>query len=126
MFFTPGTVVAAASDSIRVVLRIDLSQSVGAAVVEVIGELDAYTVPEFRQELSDYLNLDRLVIDLRHATYVDADGLSAVINSVRRIRERGGDVALVCDRPPILKMLASRGFDRVVSVSPDVALAIEV
>ena len=88
----------------------------GCVVCSPVGELEAFTVAAFRQALADLSPCDRLVIDLSGVTFVDSAGLGALIGGIRRNRELGGDVAVSCSRPAILKLLRSTGFDRIVAV----------
>jgi anti-sigma B factor antagonist len=80
------------------------------------GELDALNVSAFRLVLADVAGGDGLVIDLSGVSFIDSVGLGAVVGSVRRARDSGGRVALVCDRPGIAQILRETGINRIVSV----------
>ena len=81
------------------------------------GELDAYTVSQFRDVLGELAGHDRVLIDLSGVPFMDSAGLGALIGGVRRVRESGGEVAVACSRPTIAKLLMTTGFDRIVTVS---------
>ena len=81
------------------------------------GELDASTVAEFREHLAGEVGSDALVIDLCAVPFMDSAGLGALIGGIRRIRDAGGSVAVVCDRPSVLRLLHTTGFDRIVDVT---------
>jgi anti-sigma B factor antagonist len=88
-----------------------------AYVVSVTGELDLYSTPLLIAEL-DALAPDgpEIVLDLGEVTFIDSTGLGAILLTVRRLRETGGDMALVCANPTTLKLLTMVGVDRVVPV----------
>ena len=92
-----------------------------------VGELDAFTVGQFRESLNDLGSAGRLLIDLSGVPFLDSAGLGALIGAVRRSREAGGDVAVYGARPAVARLLHTTGFDRVASVSDnedDAALAL--
>ena len=84
------------------------------------GELEAFTVTQFRQALAELAPSRRLVIDLSGVTFVDSAGLGALIGGIRRTRELGGDVAVACDRPVLIRLLRTTGFDRIVELAETV------
>jgi len=95
----------------------------GFIICRPVGELDAFTVSQFRQALSELASSSRLVIDMSGIPFVDSAGLGALIGGIRRTRELGGDVAVACDRPTLVRLLRTTGFDRIVSVTETVAEA---
>jgi anti-sigma B factor antagonist len=92
----------------------------GFLVCRPVGELDAFTVSQFRQALAELASSKRLVIDMSGIPFVDSAGLGALIGGIRRTRELGGDVAVACDRPTLVRLLRTTGFDRIVSVTETV------
>jgi anti-sigma B factor antagonist len=95
----------------------------GFVICRPVGELDAFTVSQFRQTLSELASSHRLVIDMSGIPFVDSAGLGALIGGIRRTRELGGDVAVACDRPTLVRLLRTTGFDRIVSVTETVEQA---
>lgn len=92
----------------------------GFVICRPVGELDAFTVSQFRQALAELASSQRLVIDMSGIPFVDSAGLGALIGGIRRTRELGGDVAVACDRPTLVRLLRTTGFDRIVSVTETV------
>lgn len=90
-----------------------------------VGELDAYTVPSFREALAGRTGTTRLLIDLSDVPFMDSAGLGALIGGIRRIREAGGEVTVACSRPALTRLLHTTGFDRIVVVAdtPEAALS---
>ncbi len=105
-------------------MRIETTQQSGCSVSRPDGELDASTVSEFREHLVALVGTPHLVIDLCDVPFMDSAGLGALIGGIRRIRDAGGNVGVVCDRPSVLRLLHTTGFDRIVDVAPTVGEAI--
>ena len=89
-------------------------------VCRPVGELDAYTVGQFRDALGELADAHYLLIDLSAVPFMDSAGLGALIGGIRRAREAGGDVAVACSRPTLTRLLHTTGFDRIVSVTETV------
>jgi anti-sigma B factor antagonist len=92
----------------------------GYTICRPIGELDAFTVSQFRQALAEIAAKPRLVIDMSGVPFVDSAGLGALIGGIRRARELGGDVVVVCNRPSLVRTLRTTGFDRIVTMTETV------
>ena len=98
-------------------LEIQVEQSDDYTVCRPLGELDAYTVGQFRESLAELAGASRLLIDLSDVPFMDSAGLGALIGGIRRAREAGGDVAVACSRPTLTRLLHTTGFDRIVPVT---------
>ncbi len=98
-------------------LEISVDQTDDYTVCHPAGELDAFTVAQFREALNDLGGPGRLLIDLSGVPFLDSAGLGALIGGVRRTREAGGDVAVYGARPAVARLLHTTGFDRVASVT---------
>jgi anti-sigma B factor antagonist len=98
----------------------------GYVICRPVGELESFTVGLFRQALADMASSGCLVIDLSGVPFVDSAGLGAVIGGIRRVRELGGRVVVVCGRPTLVRLLHTTGFDRIVTVAETVAEAVAV
>jgi len=105
------------------VLEIQVEETDEYTVCRPIGELDAYTVAQFREALAEFVGADRLLIDLSDVPFMDSAGLGALIGGIRRSREKEGDVAVACSSPTITRLLHTTGFDRIVPVAETVQAA---
>lgn len=94
------------------------------ALLRPRGELDAYTVAQFREALAGHADEGRLVIDLCEVPFMDSAGLGALIGGIRRIRENEGRVAVFCDGPTLTRLLHTTGFNRIVPVCDALADAV--
>jgi anti-sigma B factor antagonist len=102
------------------VLNIQLDEGDDYTVCRPVGELDAYTVGQFREALGELASKPKLLIDMSDVPFVDSAGLGALIGGIRRAREVGGDVAVCCNRPTLVRLLHTTGFDRIVTVTETV------
>lgn len=98
-------------------LEIEVDESGDYTLCRPVGELDAYTVTDFRQSLGELATRPRVVIDLSEVPFMDSAGLGALIGGIRRARENGGEVAVACRRPTLTRLLHTTGFDRIVPVT---------
>ena len=102
-------------------LDIEVEDAAEYTLCRPVGELDAYTVSQFREALGGLASKKYLLIDLSAVPFMDSAGLGALIGGIRRAREAGGDVAVACSRPTLIRLLHTTGFDRIVSVTETVA-----
>src|SRR4051794_41829533 len=81
-------------------LDIQLDEAFGLKVCRPIGELDAFTVSQFRQGLAELATSPRLLIDMSAVPFVDSAGLGALIGGVPRGRGVGGGAGRGRQPPP--------------------------
>jgi anti-sigma B factor antagonist len=98
----------------------------GVFVIELSGEVDLYTAPEFKQQLIDAVagGARHVVVDLTETTFIDSTTLGVLVGGVRRLREKEGDLSLVCSDRNVTKIFEITGLDQVFSISPDRAAAL--
>ena len=89
------------------------------SVLRPRGDIDAYSVGSFREALSGLAEVPRLLIDLSEVPFMDSAGLGALIGGIRRNRDHEGEIAVVCDKPALTRLLHTTGFDRIVPVTED-------
>jgi anti-anti-sigma factor len=98
------------------VLEIHVEDNEDYVLCRPVGELDAYTVGQFRDALAELSGARRLLIDLSEVPFMDSAGLGALIGGIRRTREADGEVSVACSRPTLTRLLHTTGFDRIVPV----------
>lgn len=81
------------------------------------GDIDAYSVGQFREALGELAESERLLIDLSGVPFMDSAGLGALIGGIRRARDNESAVVVACDRPALTRLLHTTGFDRIVPVA---------
>lgn len=96
-------------------------------VIELGGEVDLYTAPEFKERMLQVIESGkkRVVVDLTEATFIDSTTLGVLVGGVKRLRPAGGSLVLVCKDPNITKIFEITGLDRVFQIhaTRDEALA---
>ena len=113
-----------ARDKEPLVLEITVEHHDGYVLCRPAGELDAYTVAQFREALTALGEEKYVLVDLSDVPFMDSAGLGALIGGIRRARENDGDVAVACNRPAITRLLHTTGFDRIVPVRESVEEAV--
>lgn len=108
-------------------LRLDVSQRGEWSIVEVGGEVDVATAPRLREQLISLVGDGRyrIVVSLEAVDFIDSTGLGVLISGLKRVRTHGGEFAVVCNEPRIMKVFEITGLDTVFNVVPtlDAALA---
>jgi anti-sigma B factor antagonist len=86
-----------------------------ACLVTVAGEVDVYTSPALKARLVEAIEdgCGRLVVVLDGVGFIDSSGLGVLVGALRRMKERGDDMHLVCTREQVLKIFRITGLDKV-------------
>jgi anti-sigma B factor antagonist len=84
-------------------------------VIELGGEVDLYTAPEFKERMVQVIEdgKKQVVVDLSSATFIDSTTLGVLVGGVKRLRPSGGTLSLVCSDQNIVKIFEITGLDRV-------------
>lgn len=79
----------------------------GKKVLDVVGEIDVYTAPKFRQAVDEMLEAgeDHLLINMAGVTYMDSSGFGTLLSATKRLKPKGGTVNLVNCSPAIDRIL---------------------
>ncbi|MHB9035362.1 MAG: STAS domain-containing protein [Armatimonadota bacterium] len=96
-------------------LQINIRKDGTTRIIELTGEVDAYTSARFREimvELIDDGGTD-LVINMCNVEYIDSSGLGALVGGLKRISERNGKIVIVCDGPQVRKVFEITGLEKV-------------
>jgi anti-sigma B factor antagonist len=94
-------------------------------VVLVQGEVDLYTAPELKAELSRLADegARRIVVDLTRTTFIDSTTLGVLLGAVRRLRPVNGELAIVCADTNIRRIFEITLLDRVLAIHGSLAEA---
>jgi anti-sigma B factor antagonist len=93
----------------------------GVAVASVVGEADLYTAPELKQALSQLIDdgAHSVLVDLSRTTFLDSTTLGVLMGAVRKLRPRGGQIAISCSDPNIRKIFEITLLDRIFAIFAD-------
>jgi anti-sigma B factor antagonist len=99
----------------------------GVHVVNVSGEIHVSTAPRFRDELNAVIDRGgtSLVLDLSAVEFIDSTGLSVLLNGLRLVRQRKGQMALVCRNRTVLRLFQITSLDATFDIFGDRVAAIE-
>ena len=94
-------------------------------VLDLAGELDAHTAPEFEAALQSCLDAGqaRLVADGSALTYVSSAGLGVFMAFLEPARDRGGDLVIAALPDRVFETFDLLGFPEVFRFAPTVEAA---
>ena len=89
--------------------------------VVIAGELDVCTAPQLRRELFALTEAGciNIIVDLDEVTFMDSSALGVLIGALRRVRELGGTLRIVCSREDVLGLFRVTGLDGVFPILAD-------
>jgi anti-anti-sigma factor len=94
-------------------LDIQTNRSDGRTTVQLAGELDPHTAPQFESamiELLDDADLTTLEIDLDGLRFVDSSGLRVILRVQRALEERAGRLVLLSPNRTVARLLEITGL----------------
>lgn len=96
------------------------------AALRLSGEIDAYTAPQFREQMSEaeQAGPKGVIVDLRKVHYLDSTGLGVMMGGAKRAGARGGRLALICTNEHLLRILDISGLAELLAVVRDEAGAL--
>lgn len=108
-------------------LNISTERDGDICIVKLEGEVDVYTAPRLKEKLVELLDdgCISIIVDLEQVAFIDSSGLGVLVGALRRAREKGGAVRLVCTREGVLKIFRITGLDKVFPIFADAAEARE-
>jgi len=97
-------------------------------IIELEGEVDVYTAPQLKQQMINLLESGarELVVDLTKVDYLDSTALGVLIGGLKRMRERDGNMVLVCPSPRIRRVFEITGLDKIFDIFNTAEDAMEV
>ncbi|WP_448062173.1 STAS domain-containing protein [Cellulomonas hominis] len=103
------------------------SRDVGdRTVVEVAGEIDVYTAPVLREELSVLVEDGRvdLVVDLTAVRFMDSTGLGVLVGALKKVRSASGHLQLVIESERLLNVFRITALTQVFTIRDTVEAAL--
>jgi anti-sigma B factor antagonist len=93
----------------------------GSPVLDLSGEVDSYNAPKLRDKminLIDDIN-PNLVINLSGVDYIDSTGLGTLVAGLKRAKDKGGNISIICPHEQIFKVFHITGLVRVFTIFPN-------
>jgi len=96
-------------------LQIAVRRNDEYAIVDLSGELDAYTSARFREVMIELIEDGRakLIVSLTNVEYIDSSGLGALVGGLKRASERNGRIVIICHEPQVRKVFEITGLEKV-------------
>jgi anti-sigma B factor antagonist len=101
--------------------RVDLLRpSESVAVVDVEGEVDIYSAPQFKEVLLQGIEegASRIIVDLAKVTFIDSTALGVLVSGAKRVRPQNGTLDIVCADENITRIFEITGLDRIFGIYP--------
>lgn len=91
------------------------------AFIDVSGEIDLYTAPQFKRALADTIDDGHrhIVVNLKQVSYMDSSGFGTLLGATKRVRPEGGSVNLVGCNDAIHRMLRITRLNTVFGIFDD-------
>ena len=102
-------------------LSLETRELDGRWVVTVGGEIDVYTAPKLRDKLSELVTSGRhsIVVDMQKVDFLDSTGLGVLVGGLKKVREHGGSLEIVCSQERLLKIFRITGLAKVFTIAAD-------
>ena len=96
-------------------LETELRDIDGTMVLDVTGEIDVYTAPQFKEAVNTIIATGQkhLIIDMGNVTYMDSSGFGVLLSATKRLRPEGGTINLVRCNTVIGRVLKITRLDTV-------------
>jgi anti-sigma B factor antagonist len=82
-------------------------------VLELIGQVDLYTAPAFKERMAQLIEKGnmRIVVDLTRVSFMDSTALGVLVGGLKRLRPAGGSIAVVCADEQVIRLFELTGLD---------------
>lgn len=95
-------------------------------LLDLAGEVDIASSPKLRAAIDNVMDRGhfRLVVSLERVRHIDSTGLGVLVRGVKRARECGGNLTLLCTNPQLKKLLTITGIAKLIDVIGDLPKAV--
>jgi anti-sigma B factor antagonist len=99
-------------------LTVDVNRLDSVTVIDLSGELDAYTSLELRETVVRLIDegAREMIINLKKVDFIDSVGLGTLVGCLKRSAEHGGSINLVCSNPQIQKVFDITGLSKIFAI----------
>lgn len=99
----------------------------GFKVLDVAGEIDVYTAPQFKEAVNQIVDSGQrnLIVNMADVSYMDSSGFGTLLSATKRLRPDGGSVNLIAANSAIDRMLRITRLNTVFGTFRTVDEAIE-
>ena len=100
----------------------------GITLIELSGELDAHTAPDFERFLEERVHDEKkskLILDFSGLEYISSAGLGVLMGLIEEVRGQSGDMKLIRVPDKIYHVLDLLGFPIVFEILPELKAAVD-
>jgi len=96
-------------------LTIERTEANGCPVLQLAGEVDAYTCEQFRDAVLKSLDgdADNVILVMHDVDYIDSTGLGALVAGLKRAADRKARITLVSANPRVRRVFEITGLEKV-------------
>jgi anti-sigma B factor antagonist len=100
-------------------LVIDVVEESNKSVVNLSGEIDAYTAPNLKESLLPLTQKEgnTVEVDLGNVNYMDSTGLGVFISALKSTKENGSEMKLVNIQERVLRLFKITGLDEIMDLN---------
>jgi anti-sigma B factor antagonist len=93
----------------------DVSED-GVRVLRVSGDVDFDVAPELKQRIVGRVDAGdrKLIIDLSAVGFIDSTAIGVLVAALKRLRDAGGTLMVVCDNDDVRSIFATVGLESVI------------
>jgi anti-sigma B factor antagonist len=108
-------------------LEVETERRDDVTVLILRGEIDVYTAPRLRQTIVDLVDggATRLVVDMEKVDFLDSTGLGVLVEGLKRVKNRDGNLSIVATQDKILKIFDITGLNKAFPIHASVDDAIK-
>lgn len=101
-------------------LQIDVRRKNNYAILDLVGEVDAYTAGRFREIMLRVIEegSKNIIVSMKNVEYIDSSGLGALVGGLKRVSEKNGRILIICDNPQVKKVFEITGLEKVFQIFP--------
>ncbi|WP_066370616.1 anti-sigma factor antagonist [Neobacillus fumarioli] len=100
-------------------IKIDKQQKNGETLVQIAGEIDAYTAPKLKEELlplAEGKNIS-LTVCLKDVSYMDSTGLGVFIGLFKQLKQNDGELKLINLSDRLVRLFQITGINNIIHIS---------
>jgi len=99
-------------------MEVTVDRSGEGVVVEVSGDVDAYTSPGLRKHLVELVKqkTNPIRVSLAEVNYMDSSGIATLVEALQGIRKYKGDFVLINVQKEIRSILELARLDRIFTI----------
>jgi anti-sigma B factor antagonist len=88
------------------------------AIIKLHGRFDSYETPKLREWFNQQAaaGLNQIVVNMEGVPFIDSSGLAALVQEMKRARERGGDLHLCTLQQPARIIFELTRIDRAINI----------